>query len=260
MKKILPLLLVFALSCDNAHIESDWEKIGLSGKVQKLVERTYRANMHEGQLVETEVLSINEYIYNEKGYVVQWNYSVPAYKYSEFYTYDENGNPSTVLISDPTDSSRSNCYLRLNSKNQIIEEKWLDEDGNMEFRYENTYNKKHQLIETKAYNNDDSLKSIRRFHYNAEGLQDSVKSYDSKNELQQYTVKSFQGKWLKSSKSYILSLDVPEHLAIINSSEFKETDEKGNWLRSVMTTENKRSNETVYRIIARDILYFQSKS
>lgn len=256
MKYFIPFILLVLFSCSKKKTETDLEKIGLQGKVKKLVERTSRASVEDSAWVELDILAVSEYHYNEDGYVILWKYEVPAYQYSELYSYDKNGNPLKVFISDPSDTSTSHCMNTLTKAGLIAEEKWIDNKGQQEFRYVNSYNAKNQVIETKAFDSQDSIKSIRKFTYNKDGLQDSVKSFDEFGHLQQYTTKSFEGKWLKGSKSYILELDIPNHLAYTNQSVFIEKDQQGNWLKSYMTTENKRSNETVFRIISRDIIYY----
>lgn len=258
MKKWIAILLTpFVLfSCSDSSNETDRDKIGLFGNVQKLVERTSRANVVEDKWAEVNVLSTNEFFYNKEGYVTEWIYEVPAYRYTEHYKYTDKGNPISVFISDPMDTATSHCKVKLNDDGEILEEIWYDKHGDMEFRYLNTYNKDGQISETKAFNDEDSLRTIRKFTYNDKGLQDTVFSYSPENELQQYTVKEFEGKWLKSSYSYVPKLDLENDLGIINTSVFVDKDKEGNWVKAHMTTINKHKKDTVYRILDRDVIYY----
>lgn len=258
MKKFVLILSasLFLFSCSKKK-ETDRDKIGLFGKVQKLVERTYRAEVSADGTWETrDVMSTNEFFYNEEGYVTEWIYEVPTYRYVEHYQYDAKGNPVSVFISNPGDTTTSHCKIKLNDNGLITEESWFDRDGELEFRYVNEYNDKDQVIETKAYDERDSLKTVRKFTYNEKGLQDTVFSYSAEGELQQYSSKEFEGKWLKSSNSYIPGLQLENDLGIINSSEFIEKDKEGNWVRAQMTTVNKYKKDTVNRIIDRDVIYY----
>lgn len=258
MKKWIALLILptVLFSCSDSNRETDRDKIGLFGNVQKLVERTYRASVVADTWAQVNVLSTNEFFYNKEGYVTEWKYEVPAYRYTEHYTYDDMGNPLSVFISDPMDTATSHCKVSLNDDGEIIEEVWFDKNGDLEFRYLNSYNEKGQVIETKAFNDEDSLRTIRRFTYNGKGLQDTVYSYDPDNELQQYTVKEFEGKWLKSSYSYVPKLDLENDLGIVNNSTFVEKDKEGNWIKAHMTTINKHKKDTVHRILDRDVIYY----
>lgn len=253
--KLIAFVLFVAACSDSDPSITDWEKAGLKGEVQKLIEEEYRAIKSEAGLERDELLSRSTYEYSQSGFVIKSTYEVPAYGYIEIYEYDNQGHPLKLIMRNGEEEVISECELELNKKGKVVNEIWRDAEGKQESAYKNNYNQKGQLVETKAFTETDSLRVVRRFSYNAEGLIDTASSFTPKGVLQNIVVKEYKNKWLVSSTN-IMNRGEEKLIATKTSIRYSQIDDQGNWLIKRRKVENRMSNEVVYRIVGRQLQYY----
>jgi hypothetical protein len=233
--------------------ENDLEMVGLKGPVVQVLEKTYGARMENQELSKWEMRTIDEYYYNEEGYVQQYFYHVPNRLFSEFNYYNEEGHPINYIVVRGEDTTVVNCEYRLTPEGLLAEERYLL-DNKQTSRYTHAY-EDDRIVETQSFNHDDQLDVTRNFSYTEEGVQDTVRSYGDDGSLRQYVVKKFKGKWLVLSSVFVVDEDGSDRLAMTSGYEHFDFDEQGNWNRAHRFTTNKMRDTTVYEIVEREITY-----
>lgn len=288
-------LLIIALALLNFNAfgqkKTDWEELGLKGKVKILRENSYNVVEKDGiiQRDESHIDSLM-YLFNKQGNMQEQKYDTPIlYKYDDkgdviercfydqegsvdrkdIYKYDKKGN----LIEIDTDNMEGGLHNKRIYK--------YDNRGNMTYLYYNfpsdfmtyRYDDKGNMIEEREYlfskirykfvnKYDDKGNRIERYEYSPEGRLKWKTSYrydDNNNLIEE---RDYDPKKLIKTITYQYdekSNVIGEKVYGSNGNlRYKYTyqyeyDERGNWLKEIWY-----KDEKPHRIREREIEYYQN--
>lgn len=251
-----------------AQIQTDLQKIGISGKASSVTETIYELKESFGNWIQGNAVWEEKFMFDQNGNMTE-EYSNSSLPSKTEYSYDERGNRiegrnySTVLglgwSSNYFELSLISLYKHDNT-GSLIEEIAYSPDGKPFWTYQYTYDDKGNLIERYWADVDmEYIAYLDKYTYDNEGnmvtnlSEDKINKYASK-----YYKYTYDEKGNKTTELIHYVFDIERKNDELRAFSY-EYDDNGNWIKMITSKEVTKFGKKTYEpwnITIREITYY----
>jgi hypothetical protein len=230
---------------------NDWQKMCLKGKVRSVKLICYEADNKTSEIKKGEILSQYNFIFNEKGYIVEASSNISGWDYNtnDKYKYDDKGNLIEINFIRPNGDTIYKTIYKYDSIANKIEEKNYTPiaklDHIIKFKYDNEGN----CIEDSLYLSNGSLSSYTIFENDKNGNNIKESYYKSNGKPNGKSISEFD-----KNGNPVANNSYESDGTISSENVYSyEYDKKGSWIKRF---NYKGRNKTIDNITEREIIYY----